>query len=332
MRSQIRARHAVGLARRPRLRVGGDLFFILLPVLMGLFRVDGARSWASASRRKKLGSAGRPAEDALVARARRPARCRGRPSRSRTPADRRAAAPRGAGPAAAPRPGGTRAASESWLASAARTWRSCGSSSDAALGAVELPLQGGLRLRRLGGAELRVDLEAERGGEAGRQTIRRQPLPVLHGAGVVAGVIRLEAAQQHLPLQKRRTQADALQRGAGVVVLAGLRLLEGRGRRGRSRRAALRAARRGRRPPAARRRRPREPVIRPAASGAWAASSSACLHLADLGQLRGDLLQPGGGRAVERQGGAKDRERRRGCGPGCGAGGRGRGRPDGRMS
>ncbi len=89
-------------------------------------------------------------------------------------------------------------------------------------------MKGGLRFRRLGGAEIRFDLEAERGGETGRQTIRRQPLPVLQGAGVVVGVVRLEAAQQHLPLQERRTQADPLQGSAGVVVLAGFHLREGR--------------------------------------------------------------------------------------------------------
>ncbi len=90
--------------------------------------------------------------------------------------------------------------------------------------AVKLSLKGGVQFRRLGGAELRINAKAKRSGKAYRQPIRRQTLPVFHSASVVLGIVSLKAAQQQLPLQKRRPQADALQGGAGVVVLTGFRL------------------------------------------------------------------------------------------------------------
>src|ERR1700722_1754127 len=83
-----------------------------------------------------------------------------------------------------------------------------------------------MRCRRLGGAELGIDAEAKGGGETNRKTLRRQTLPVLQGPSVVVGIIRLKAAQQQLPFQKRRAQADALQRGASVVVFTGFCLPE----------------------------------------------------------------------------------------------------------
>ena len=176
-----------------------------------------------------------------------------------------------------------------------------------AVRAVKLPLEGGLRFRRLGGAELRVDLKAVRGDEAGGQASRRQPLPVLQSAGVVVGVVGLQAAQQHFPLQERRSQADALERGASVVVTAGFRLLKGlkdavevgvQGfRQGRTARGLLLQGGIG-----GARQDFRRSVRR------LGRQLQRLFDFAAPGQLFGDLSEPGRGGAVHRQGGVKDGE------------------------
>ena len=85
-----------------------------------------------------------------------------------------------------------------------------------------------LGLRRLGGLVLLVDVEPQGSSEAGRQTIGPQPLPVLHRSHVIVLVVGLQAAQEHLPFEKRRAQADRLERVAHGVILAGLDLMKGR--------------------------------------------------------------------------------------------------------
>ena len=67
---------------------------------------------------------------------------------------------------------------------------------------------------------------AQRRGQTGRQTIRRQPLPVLQRADVIVLIIRLEAAQQHLPFEEWRPQTDLLEGRFRLLVLAVFDLLK----------------------------------------------------------------------------------------------------------
>ena len=91
---------------------------------------------------------------------------------------------------------------------------------------VGLPLQLRLRFGRLRQAKRRGDAEVERGRQPGRDAVGAEPAPVLHRTRVVVPVVRQEAAQQELPFEKRRLQADALKRFSGRVVLPGCHLGE----------------------------------------------------------------------------------------------------------
>src|SRR5581483_2655779 len=91
---------------------------------------------------------------------------------------------------------------------------------------LELAVEGGGRGRRLRPLERRVEGGPQRGGEPGREAVGVEPLPVLQGPGVVPGRVRHQPAEQHLPFEERRLEADRLQGGAGGLVVVGFVPLE----------------------------------------------------------------------------------------------------------
>ena len=83
-----------------------------------------------------------------------------------------------------------------------------------------------MRLRRLRGAEGRVEGKPQRRRQPSGQPIGCQAGPVVQRPAVVAGVIGLQAAHQQLPIEERRAEADRLQRFAGGVVPPGGGVIE----------------------------------------------------------------------------------------------------------
>ncbi len=83
-----------------------------------------------------------------------------------------------------------------------------------------------LRFGRLGLAKSSIDADSPGRREAGGDALGVEPLPVLQGTGVVAGIVRQQTAQEELPFEERQGQADRLQRGPGLVVAARLAVRE----------------------------------------------------------------------------------------------------------